>query len=310
MKKIHILKGDDQIITFRSNGKKIASVKVFPGNDFLTFYVHPAIKKKKAKELIVKLYGSYIKFNKIKINMEKIIAINQEKEFIEIDSTRKINQLLRRGFMVYATGFINPYGPTLNMYYLDGKRKPRLLELMIHPLGFRLMEVAEVKTDKQGVIQRIEYYGAITQCMPTLFLKNEAVAENLLKEIIMAYIDEAEGVTSVYTLFKNYEGNTSQRITAEIESAIDHFKVQMERLVIGKAIDNLEAEQVDKLDFVRLLLKEANYSEELNYLYDLYINARDIGTPEKMAEFHGIYMGLIYDCGLDDTKFPRNNIYE
>ena len=196
------------------------------------------------------------------------------------------------------------------MYYLDGKRKPRLLELMIHPLGFRLMEVAEVKTDKQGVIQSIGYYGAITQCMPTLFLKNKSVAENLLKEVIMAYIDEAEGVTSEYTMFKKYEGNTSQRIAAEIESAIDDFKSQMESLVIGKTIGNLEDEQVDKLDFVRLLLKEENYSEELNYLYDLYINSRYIGTPEKMAEFHSIYEGLVYDCGLDDTKFPRNNIYE
>jgi hypothetical protein len=65
MKKIQIRKGDDQIITFRSNGKKIAFAKVFPGNDLLTLYVHPSFKKRKHGEINIKLFGNYIRIKSL-----------------------------------------------------------------------------------------------------------------------------------------------------------------------------------------------------------------------------------------------------
>ena len=245
-----------------------------------------------------------------------MVIITSKQKCTEINLTKKAEDY----DVLFATGIVNPNGPTVNVVYYDydpDTHSAKLICVNIHPTSDSIREVGSAIWSGSGrVLEYIEFYSDFFNgSMPSLFIKGKFYSEHLFNGIIEKYITNCDGSLRTYRFMKEYEGKPFKRVTAEINSALDLFSKEKQvkkqsffQRIFGSEPKNIEKIDVD--DFIKILTKEKNVFPEIQALFMAYNGSIENVIPPGMVqitfkEFVHIFTHVAIQCHLDLSKILK-----
>jgi len=245
-----------------------------------------------------------------------MITIDQSKECHEVDLSKNADELE----VLFATGIVNPNGPTFNVYYLDTSSKSGtsdLYQVSIHPTSDSIQNTAIIKWNSSGeTLSGINFYSDFFNgSLPTLFMKGNMLNKDVFHKIISMFIDSSEDSLRTYQYIKDYEGKPYQRVSAEMRGAFESILGKKEeqktgffKNLFGKK--NKEINQVDNQDFIKVLTKEVNVIEEIKALFMAYNGSIENVIPAGMVQmdfkaFINVFTHVAIQCNIDFNKLKK-----
>lgn len=245
-----------------------------------------------------------------------MITIDQSKECKEVELSKNANEFE----VLFATGIVNPNGPTFNVYYIDmsaNSEATELFQVTIHPTADSIQNVATVKWDLSGEsLAGINFYSDFFGgTMPTLFMRGDLLKKEFFHQIISKYIDLNDDSLKTYNYVKQYEGKPYQRVSAEMKGAYESKtgKDAEQRAGFFRKIfsaKNKKVEEVDDKHFVELLTNEINVIEEIKALLMAYNGSIENVIPTGMVqldfkEFINVFTQVAIQCNIDLSKLQK-----
>lgn len=242
-----------------------------------------------------------------------MISIDQSKECQEVELSKSVEELE----VLFATGIVNPNGPTFNVYYADTSSKTEssiLYQVTIHPTSDSIQSTASIKWNSSGeTMTGIDFYSDFyNSSLPTLFMKGNMLNKEVFYQIISMFIEQSEDSLRTYQYIKEYEGKPYQRVSAEMRGAIksilgktEEQKVGFFKKIFGKK--NKEINEMDNPDLIKLLTKEKNILEEIKALLMAYSGSIENVIPSGMVQidfkaFVNVFVHVAIQCGVDPSK--------
>jgi hypothetical protein len=239
-----------------------------------------------------------------------MITIDHTKECKEVELSKNANELE----VLFATGIVNPNGPTFNVYYIDmsaNSEATEVFQVTIHPTADSIKNIATVKWDSSGEsLAGINFYSDFFGgSMPTLFMKGELLKMDLFHKIISMYIDSSDDGLETYNYVRRYEGKPFQRVSAEMKDSFDSISEEMfeqPRAGFFKKLFGLkknEVKQIDNLHFIELLTNEFNVEQEINAFLMAYNGSIENVIPNEMVQhdfnsFVDIFSIVAIQCNI------------
>lgn len=218
--------------------------------------------------------------------------------------------------VLYATGIVNPNGPTLCTYYIDPAAvidDIKVYEITTHPTGSAGFSVGHIFwNDDELEFERIEFHkDFFGDSMPTLFMKGEILSDTLFKALITSYIENIKNARQTFQLINKYPGNPVKRVTAEIELVSDLITDKVSKkhqsffqtLTQPKPVDNY----LDKNKFIKLLTDKTNINKEISAFFKAYSGSIHNVIPPSMVQvdmrsFLEIFVSICFQCEIDPLK--------
>jgi hypothetical protein len=245
-----------------------------------------------------------------------MISIDESNECQEVDLPKTAEELQ----VLFATGIVNPNGPTFNVFYLDTfsnlESKP-LYQVTIHPISDSIQIVGcATFTSCKRTFKNIQFYSDFFNgSLPTLFMQGGFLHTEIFNQIISLYIDSTEDSLRTYQYVKQYEGKPYQRVSAEMNGAFESIlgkkpiqKVGFFEKLFGKR--NKEIAEVDNQDFIKILTKDNNVIEEIKALFMAYNGSIQNVIPAGMVQldfktFINVFTHVAIQCNIDLSKLKK-----
>jgi hypothetical protein len=245
-----------------------------------------------------------------------MITIDHTKECKEVELSKNANEFE----VLFATGIVNPNGPTFNVYYIDmsaNSEATGVFQVTIHPADDSIQNVATVNWDSSGEsLAGINFYSDFFGgSLPTLFMKGDLLKKEMFHQIISTYIDFNDDSLKTYNYVKQYEGKPYQRVSAEMRDAygsITRKKTEQKNNFFKKLFTSKrnEVKQVDNKHFIKLLTNELNVIEEIKALLMAYNGAIENVIPAGMVQldfkaFINVFTHVAIQCNIDLNKLQK-----
>jgi hypothetical protein len=245
-----------------------------------------------------------------------MITIDQSKECKEVELSKDANEFE----VLFATGVVNPHGPTFNVYYIDmsaNSEAKEVFQVTLHPTADSIQNVATVNWDSSGeTFAGINFFSDFFGgSLPTLFMKGDLLKNEFFHQIISMYIDFNDDSLETYNYVKQYEGKPFQRVSAEMRDAYESIteekaeqRVGFFRKIFGAK--SKEVKEVDNKHFIKLLTNEINVIEEIKALFMAYIGSIENVIPAGMVqldfkEFMIVFTHVAIQCNIDLDKLQE-----
>jgi hypothetical protein len=246
-----------------------------------------------------------------------MITIDESQNCHEVDLSKSADELQ----VLFATGIVNPNGPTFNVFYFDAtsssESKP-LYQVNIHPISDSIQKVGSViySASERGTLKAINFFSDFFKgSLPTLFLQGNQLDKQLFNQIISIYINSTEDSLRTYQFVKKYEGKPYQRVSAEIREATKAIlgkksteSVGFFKKLFGKR--RIEIDEIDIQDFIKTLTKDKNVLEEIKALLSAYSGSIENVIPAGMVKlnfkaFVEVFASVAIQCNVDLNKLRK-----
>jgi hypothetical protein len=236
-----------------------------------------------------------------------MIRIDKTKSSVEIEPGKKAEELS----VIYASGIVNPNGPTLMVYYSDTNKQSKcgnLYQVIFHPISDSIKLVGETEWNAQlAEVQGITLNSDIfDSSFPTLFLKGSVIGQSLFESLLINYMKSIEDSKRIYRLLKKYEGNPFERVSAEINGAVQSLirdKESKSSSIFKKFGKGLSNGEINNKKFAQILMNKNNVQKEIQALIAAYNGSIENVIPTKLVQldfnaFLNVFAHVSAACNL------------